>query len=85
MSIRVRLFAIARQRAGAGEVHVDLPTGATVADLRTALGEQVPALRSVLPGVMIAVDAEYAADELAIPRGADVALIPPVSGGAPVR
>lgn len=82
MLTRIRLFAIARERAGAAEVSVDLAEGATVAALRARLAEQLPALRPLLPNVMVAVDAEYAADDLVIPRGAEIALIPPVSGGA---
>ncbi|MDR3635498.1 MAG: MoaD/ThiS family protein [Isosphaeraceae bacterium] len=85
MSIRVRLFAVARERAGAGEVLLALGEGATVADLRAGLAERFPALCPLMPNVMIAVDAEYASDDLVIPPGAEVALIPPVSGGAPVR
>ena len=77
----VRLFAIARERAGRGEVLVRLPAKATVADLRTALAEQVPGLESIAPKVMIAVDSEYADDEFVLSPGASLAVIPPVSGG----
>jgi molybdopterin converting factor subunit 1 len=82
---RVRLFAIVRERAGAAEVVLELNEGATVADLRAGLAGRFPQLRPVLPNVMIAVNAEYAADDLVIPRGAEVAVIPPVSGGASLR
>lgn len=77
----VRLFAIARERAGRGEVVVRLPAGATVADLRSALAEQVPGLESIAPRVMIAVDSEYAGDDVELPPDASLAVIPPVSGG----
>jgi len=77
----VRLFAIARERAGSGEVVVRLPAGATVAVLRAALAEQVPGLTSIAQRVMIAVDSEYADDDVEIPPDAGLAVIPPVSGG----
>ncbi|MDR3623305.1 MAG: NTP transferase domain-containing protein [Paludisphaera borealis] len=77
----VRLFAIARERAGRGEVSVRLPARATVADLRAALAEQVPELASIAPQVMIAVDSEYADDDHELKPGASLAVIPPVSGG----
>ncbi len=77
----MRLFAIARERAGRGEVSVRLPARATVADLRSALAEQVPALAAVASKVMIAVDSEYADDDVELPPGASLAVIPPVSGG----
>lgn len=81
MKVNVRLFAVARQRAGVSDLSVDLPEFATVADLRRALSTASPELAGVVPGAMIAVEAAYADDVDVIPEGADVALIPPVSGG----
>ena len=86
MRLTVRLFAVARQRAGRAEVVLDLPEPATVVDLKRALAEDCPALASLLPNLRFAVDAEYALDDhTAIPPGAEVAAIPPVSGGTPGR
>ena len=81
MKVRVKLFAVARQRAGRDSVEVELPVAATVRQLRGALVEQFPLLADVIPHVRFAVNSEYAADASAIPAAADVALIPPVSGG----
>jgi molybdenum cofactor cytidylyltransferase len=81
--LTIRLFAVARQKAGKPEVEVELPSlPATVGDLRLALAMQHPALASLAPSVMIAVDSDYAADETMIISGAKLALIPPVSGGS---
>ncbi len=82
MIITVRLFAVARERAGRREIEVEIPEGATVADLRRALAHEVPTVAELLPLVRIAVAGEYAEDDLPIPEGAEVAVIPPVSGGA---
>jgi molybdopterin converting factor small subunit len=82
MRVRVHLFAVARQRAGRSVVEVEVPGGSTVADLKAALGDQVPDLAPILPAARFAVEAEYADDATPIPPGADVALIPPVSGGS---
>jgi molybdenum cofactor cytidylyltransferase len=81
-ALTVRLFAVARERAGRSEIRVELPLLATVGDLRTAIADQHPALAPFVSRVMIAVDAEYASDELTIGRDACIALIPPVSGGS---
>ena len=81
MTIAIKLFAIARQRLGRDEVEVTLENSATAGDLRRALSEQFPALADVLPHIRIAVNSSYAADSTIIPTGAEVALIPPVSGG----
>lgn len=79
--MKVRLFARARELAGRGEVEVTLPAGATVAQLRAALAEQVPALGGFVGRCAVAVGGAYAADGDALGEGAEVALIPPVSGG----
>ena len=82
MIVRVKLFAVARQRAGQDQLEVDLPAAAaTVSDLRHAIVKHCPALADVLPHVKVAVNNDYAADGTAIDANAEVALIPPVSGG----
>lgn len=49
--------------------------------LRRELGSQVPGLSGLLDRMMFALGTRYAGDETLIPPGADVACIPPVSGG----
>ncbi len=77
MKISVRLFAGLRERAGADHVELDLPDDARASDVLAAMGLQ--------PGqCIVALDREYArADERVRPEH-EVALIPPVSGGADV-
>jgi len=81
MTIRVRLFALARELAGRDELAVELADGRTVADLRRALVEAVPALDRVVGHSLLAVDAQYAGDETRLDEQSEIALIPPVSGG----
>ena len=81
MIVRVKLFAVARQRAGQDQMEVEVPAAATVADLRAAIRQRCPALADVLPHVKVAVNNEYAADASPLKANAEVALIPPVSGG----
>jgi molybdenum cofactor cytidylyltransferase len=82
--VLVRLFALAKDRAGQREVEIELEHGSTVCDLRTALAESWPALAPLLTAAMIAVDEEYAGDDTPIQPGSRLAVIPPVSGGAGV-
>jgi molybdopterin synthase catalytic subunit len=77
MVVRVRLFAILRERAGRSEIELELPDGARVAD---ALG-RLEDLAGGLPLVM-AVNREYADGDAPLHAGDELALIPPVSGGA---
>jgi molybdopterin synthase catalytic subunit len=70
----VRLFAGLRERAGWSERELD---AATVADVWPALG-----LGDEPAGLLYAVNREYAERDLELRDGDEVALIPPVSGGA---
>jgi molybdopterin converting factor subunit 1 len=81
MKISVKLFAVARQRAGASTVDVEVPAVATAGQLRRALAEQCPKLKDILPHSRIAVANEYADDSVPVSATVEVALIPPVSGG----
>ena len=77
--MRIRLFAQLRERAGASELSLELPEGARVRD---ALADaRVASLADGLPLVM-AVNREYASDDAPLSPGDELALIPPVSGGA---
>jgi MoaE-MoaD fusion protein len=77
MEVTVRLFAMLRERAGAREVRLELPDGASVRDALDSLGE----LADGLPLVM-AVNREYAPEDRVLDPGDELALIPPVSGGS---
>src|SRR5205814_787209 len=79
--MRIRLFARARDLAGTDALDVDLPAGATVAELRRRLAAEHPALARLVGHCAFAVNDEFADDALPLPAGADVALLPPVSGG----
>ena len=81
MKVRVRLFAAARQAAGRDVVELELPAQATVAELRRRLSQELPALSAATGAALFAINAEYASETRAIPADAEVACIPPVSGG----
>lgn len=81
MRVEVRLFAIARERAGASGLVVELSTGSSVADLRRAIAAAAPGLQAILPSCALAIDEELADDTTVISPGAVAAVIPPVSGG----
>jgi MoaE-MoaD fusion protein len=74
VTVRVRLFAGLRERAGWSEREVD---AATVCDVWAALG-----LGDEPGGLLYAVNKEYAERDRPLADGDEVALIPPVSGGA---
>ena len=81
MNVRVRLFAAARAAAGRDRLELRLPEGTTIGQLRRRLAVEIPQLSGLIEQAMFAVDTEYAGDGDEIPPNADVACIPPVSGG----
>src|SRR5207249_7501306 len=81
MTVRVRLFARARDLAGTDRLELILPVDARVGDLRQALSRVCPALASFLDRCAIAVQDEFASDDTPLSAESEVAVLPPVSGG----
>jgi len=77
----IRLFARARDLVGAEAVRVEVPDSQTVGELRRRLASEWPALAGLLQRSAIAVDGEFAGDGLLLSAAAEIAVLPPVSGG----
>jgi molybdopterin converting factor subunit 1 len=77
----VLLFARLKELVGAASVEIDLPAGATIADLRRRLADERPQTATLLPHCLFAVDDAYAAESHVLNDGDEIACIPPVSGG----
>ncbi len=80
MCVRVRLFASYREAAGTNRLDTPLPHGSRVSDLLAVLAPQVPSLSRTAG--LVAVNHTYVSAETVLHDGDEVALIPPVSGGA---
>ena len=76
----MRLFAGLRERAGADHVEVELPEGASVADLLAAMGT-TPVGELAPRSCIVALNREYADEDAVVGESDEVALVPPVSGG----
>lgn len=76
VTIRVRLFAALRERAGTGSLELEVPEGAVVGDVwpQLDLGDEPP-------GMLYARNRAYVERTEALRPGDEVAVIPPVSGG----
>jgi molybdopterin synthase catalytic subunit len=83
VTVNVRLFSILRERAGRDRVELQLDDGATVADALAALA-RLPSLSDVLGRlpVQLAVNRDYATATTPLAEEDELALIPPLSGGA---
>jgi molybdopterin synthase catalytic subunit len=78
VQVHVRLFAALREQAGFAEREVELGDGATVGDVWQAL----PELGGAPEGLLYALNREYVDPSETLADGDELALIPPVSGGA---
>jgi molybdopterin converting factor subunit 1 len=81
MTVTVLLFAAARDLAGTDSVALELPAGATAADLRAELARRVPSLAKLLAKSAVAVNHDFAENGHILNSADEVAVIPPVSGG----
>ena len=80
--VRVRLFAVQRELAGTREVALEMADGDDVEAVWAALAERFPVLAPGRSSMRFARNGEYADPATAVHDGDEVAMIPPVSGGA---
>jgi molybdopterin synthase catalytic subunit len=80
--VRVLLFGAAREAAGAGELSLEASAPATAASVLEELLEARPELRRFGRSLLVAVNEEYAAPTREVRANDEVAVFPPVSGGA---
>ena len=80
MSLTIALYGITRDIVGTSTLELPTPAPATVGGLLAEMRRQYPAL-SELRSCAVAVNNEYADNELALSEKDEIALIPPVAGG----
>lgn len=83
MRVRVLFFGILKDMAGKPSDEIELPEGATVADVLAYYVPRIPKFRDSLPSLALAVNQQYAGPETKLKANDEVAMLPPVSGGAP--
>ncbi|HUG44115.1 MAG TPA: molybdopterin converting factor subunit 1 [Acidobacteriota bacterium] len=80
--VRILLFASLRDIVGAGQIEVAVREDMPASRLIELLEEEHPALKRYRSVIRIAVNQEYASPDAVVRPGDEVALFPPVSGGA---
>lgn len=85
MNITICFFARARDLAGAESVTLTLEPAVTLGGLRAELSRRFPPLAGLLTHCRLAVNAEFAQEDDLLPPDAEVAVLPPVSGGTSRR
>ena len=81
MQVRLLFFASLKDIVGARQLQLDMPAGATVAELLTHLEAAYPRLKEYRPVVLTAINEDYVDQRAEIHDGDEVAIFPPVSGG----
>jgi molybdopterin converting factor subunit 1 len=81
MKIKVKFFAILRERAGTAEITKDIGDGSTIADLWQALQQDFPRLNVAGIRLLYAVNQNYVSPDFELSDRDEVVFIPPVSGG----
>lgn len=81
--IKVRFFAMLKNKTGKEEVNLSVPENITLETLKTILKNEFPAIAEFIErkSIMISVNQEFADKNTVIKDGDEVALLPPFSGG----
>jgi len=83
MQIHVLFFGVLKDLAGQSSETIELPEGARVEAVLRHYSRQAPRLEAMLPSLALSVNQEYSSADSVLRAGDEVALLPPVSGGAP--
>jgi len=81
MKVRVKLFAILRERAGTNEITKEIGEGSTVRELWEVLRRDYPRLAPGGIRLLYAVNQNYVNPDYVLNEGDEVVFVPPVSGG----
>jgi len=81
VNVRVRSFARIRELIGSDSQALDVPQGATVETVWSAIAERTPTLSSLSSSVRFALNGSIVEPSVKLKDGDEVALLPPSSGG----
>ena len=81
MIVNVLYFAQARERAGRAAEAIEVPAGGRLEEAIAAIRAAHPELDPLWSHLAVAVDGVLAKESAELRPGAEIALLPPVSGG----
>ncbi len=81
MKVKVKFFAILRERAGAAEISKEIRDGSTITELWEELQREYPKLAAPGFRILYAVNQNYVTPDQTLTDNDEVVFIPPVSGG----
>lgn len=83
MRVRVLFFGMLREAAGKSSEEIELPDGASLRDVLRRYESQMPRFRDSTASLAVAVNQQYTGPDTKLKANDEIALLPPVSGGAP--
>jgi molybdopterin converting factor subunit 1 len=83
MRVRVLFFGMLKDAAGKSSDEIEIEEFSSVRDLLAHCEAQIPRLKEAMGSLAVAVNQQYAGPDTKLKAGDEVALLPPVSGGAP--
>jgi len=82
MEVSVKFFAIYRETVGQTQIQMEVDDGSTLGSLLDMVYDEHPKLRKWADSIVCSVNRKYAERDKVLEDGDEVALLPPVSGGA---
>lgn len=82
MQVKVLFFGMLKDLTGHASDVLDLPEGATLADLRDQCERTTPGLKHLAGSLAMSVNQEFALPDVKLKAGDEIAWLPPVSGGS---
>ncbi|OGO61583.1 MAG: hypothetical protein A2029_02020 [Chloroflexi bacterium RBG_19FT_COMBO_47_9] len=80
--VKILFFATMKEAVGLKGIVVELPDEARVIDMKQTLSEQYPGLAKAMGSALVSINREFAFDDDIVPKEAEIAIFPPVSGGS---
>lgn len=81
MKVKIKFFAILRERVGAGEITKEIREGCTMRELWETLKLDYPRLASAQMHLLYAVNQNYVTADYVLKEQDEIVFVPPVSGG----
>ena len=81
MKVKVKFFALIREKIDAREINIEIKDGSTLGVLWEELKNSYLVLKNINSSLLFSVNHEYASLDSLLKEGDEIALIPPVSGG----
>lgn len=85
MRVRILFFGMLKELAGRASDTIEVGEGASVADVLRHYEAKIPRLKDALSSLALAVNQQYAGPDTKLKTDDEIALLPPVSGGAGER